>query len=269
DKYEEGEVMSQSMNAGQKVEKNTTITVTISSGAGNVSIPNVENMKESAAQNTLTDAGFKYSISYNYSDTVEQGVVISQTPGANASGKKGDTIALVVSRGKESVSVPNVVGKSKDQATSELQAAGLNVGNVTEAHDDNVAAGNVISQGVNAGQNVDKGSNVDLVISKGKQPNNYNISFTAPSGEKTPETEVDTGEVDAEGNPIKKKQGGDPITTYTFTAVSNNGTNLSSGQVAAGATFSFSVDNTSETISSVVVTFQPNGKTVNATVQKK
>ncbi|MBQ2532645.1 MAG: PASTA domain-containing protein, partial [Lachnospiraceae bacterium] len=229
---------------------------------------NVENMKESAAQNTLTDAGFKYSISYNYSDTVEQGVVISQTPGANASGKKGDTIALVVSRGKESVSVPNVVGKSKDQATSELQAAGLNVGNVTEAHDDNVAAGNVISQGVNAGQNVDKGSNVDLVISKGKQPNNYSISFTAPSGEKTPDTTRDeTDPVTGETKPVPVP--GEPITTYTFTAVSNNGTNLSSGQVAAGATFSFSVDNTSETISSVVVTFQPNGKTVNATVQKK
>ncbi len=269
DKYEEGQVMSQSMNAGQKVDKNTTITVTISSGAGNVSIPNVENMKESAAQNTLTDAGFKYSISYDYSDSVEQGVVISQTPGANASGKKGDTIALVVSRGKEQIKVPNLVGESKDNAVAKLQSAGLSAGNITEEHNDNAAAGTVISQGINEGKEVDKGTSVDFVISKGKQPNNYNISFTAPSGEKTPETEVDTGEVDADGNPIKKKTGGEPIATYNFTAVSNNGTTLSSGQVAAGATFSFSVDNTEESISSVVVTFDPNGKTVNATVQKK
>ncbi|MCR4999469.1 MAG: Stk1 family PASTA domain-containing Ser/Thr kinase [Lachnospiraceae bacterium] len=269
DKYEEGQIMSQSVNDGQQVAKNTTITVTVSSGAGNVDVPNVENMKESAATNTLTDAGFKYSVSYDYSDSVEQGVVIKQTPGANTSGKKGDTVALVVSRGKESISVPNVVGETKDNAVSKLQNAGLNAGNVTEDYSDDVEAGKVISQGTKSGENVDKGASVDLVVSKGKKPSSYTIKFTAPSGEESVTTKTVEKTNDAGETVTEEVQEKTAITSYTFVATSNNGTKLSEGSLAAGANFEFSVDNASEEISSVTVTFSPSGTTVNASVSKK
>ena len=280
DKYEEGEIMSQSVNAGQKVEKNTTITVTVSSGVGNIEVPNVENMKESAAQNTLTDAGFKYSISYDYSDSVEQGVVIKQTPGAKSTGKKGDTVALVVSRGKESVTVPNVVGKTKDQAVAELQSAGLAAGNITEDHNDSVASGSVVSQGVNAGSSVDKGTTVDLVISKGKKPNSYAVSFTAPSGQTYTQTTTTTVTKEDGTTEEKTETKEVAVASYSYTAVSNNGTTLSTGKLSAGQTFNFSVDNTGETISKVTVTFtaldaneqalsSPGPRTVDASVSKK
>jgi serine/threonine-protein kinase len=124
----------------------------------------------------LTDAGFKYSISYNYSDTVEQGVVISQTPGANASGKKGDTIALVVSRGKEQVNVPDLSGKTKDEAVAALQSAGLNAGNIATENHDSVEEGRVISQEVAAGQTVDKGTSVNFKVSAGKASKTYTFT---------------------------------------------------------------------------------------------
>ncbi|MCR5641046.1 MAG: Stk1 family PASTA domain-containing Ser/Thr kinase [Lachnospiraceae bacterium] len=269
DKYEEGQVMSQSINAGQKVEKNSTITVTISSGAGNIDVPNVENMTESAATNTLTDAGFKYSVSYNYSDSVEQGVVISQTPGAKASGKKGDTIALVVSRGKETVTVPDVTNKSQADATNALAAVGLTVSGTTENYSDSIAAGNVISQNVSPGSTVDKGSGVAIEISKGKKPLSYVVKFKAPANESTTtKKQVEKTNEDGTTTTVEEEVK-TPITTYTFTAVSNNGTTLATGSLAAGADYEFSVDNTSEEISSVVVTFTESGTKVNASVSKK
>lgn len=178
DKYDEGQVCSQSVNAGTEVSKNTTIKVTISSGKGSVSIPNVIGKDEASALSTLSSAGFKYSKSYQYSDTVASGLVISQTPDASTSGKEGDTIALVISQGKEQVQVPDVIGKSQSDAESTLSANGLTVSSVTQDYSDSVSAGCVISQGISAGSYVDSGSGVSLVVSRGPQASTYAFSQT-------------------------------------------------------------------------------------------
>ncbi|MBO6213978.1 MAG: Stk1 family PASTA domain-containing Ser/Thr kinase, partial [Lachnospiraceae bacterium] len=176
DTYEEGLIIDQSINEGQIVEANTTINVTVSNGAGNISIPSVVGMTENAAINTLTDAGFKYNRNYEFSATVAQGNVISQTPTAGVLGKKGDTISIVVSQGVESISVPSVVNRTQDEAQNLLTQAKLTVGNITTAHHATVAAGNVISQGIDAGTSVNAGTPVDLVISDGPEPAVYRLS---------------------------------------------------------------------------------------------
>jgi len=71
--------------------------------------------------------------------------------------------------GTAKVKVPDVVGKTKDEATNAITSAGLVVGKVTENYSDTVPAGKVISQLPSAGTEVVKGSAVDLVISKGKE----------------------------------------------------------------------------------------------------
>ena len=78
---------------------------------------------------------------------------------------------------------------------------------------------------------------------------------------------VETGELNEDGSP--KKTGGDDINTYNFTAVSNNGTTIATGSLAAGADYEFSVDNTTEEIGSVTVTFAESGTSVSASVSKK
>ena len=176
DTYEEGLIIDQSINEGQIVEANTTINVTVSNGAGNISIPSVVGMTENAAINTLTDAGFKYNRNYEFSATVAQGNVVSQTPTAGVLGKKGDTISIVVSQGVESISVPSVVNRTQDEAQNLLTQAKLTVGNITTAHHATVAAGNVISQGIDAGTSVNAGTPVDLVISDGPEPAVYRLS---------------------------------------------------------------------------------------------
>lgn len=176
EEYEEGLIMKQSVASGEEVAANTTIKVTISTGEGDIEVPNVVGMEQQSAINSLTDKGFKYNRAYEYSNSVEEGKVISQNPGASSKAKKGDTITIVVSQGTQSVKVPSVVGKSQSQATNELSAAGLNVGNVTSEYSSSVPEGSVISQGVSEGKYVDAGSSVSLVISKGKEVEYFRLS---------------------------------------------------------------------------------------------
>ena len=63
--------------------------------------------------------------------------------------------------------VPNVVGKSLDQATQEIEAAGFTVGDVSEKSDDKIAEGNVASQDPAAGSKREEGTRVNLVVSTG------------------------------------------------------------------------------------------------------
>lgn len=183
DKYEEGQIISQNVDKGDMVKKNTTVTVVISSGAGDIEIPNVEGLDETSAINKLKDAGFKYSRDYQNSDSVASGNVISQSPSGGSSAKKGETITIVVSQGKEAVSVPNVVNISEADAKSKLSAARLTVTSVSNEYSDTIAAGNVISQSIAAGKYVDAGSNISLVVSSGPKTTYYRFSanITAPA----------------------------------------------------------------------------------------
>lgn len=116
--------------------------------------------------------GFKVSTDYDYSDTVQQDYVIKTTPDIGTNAKKGDTITLILSRGIESVQVPDVRGHSETDAKNELTGAGLNVTTKTDYSDD-VAEGLVISQDPVNGKFVDRGTTVTLTISLGKKTTYY------------------------------------------------------------------------------------------------
>lgn len=183
DKYEEGKIISQSAEKGDMVKKGTTVTVVISSGIGDIEVPDVKGLDETAAINKLNDKGFKYSRDYQNSDSVESGKVISQSPESGSSAKKGETITIVVSQGKKAVAVPNVVNKSESEAKSILSSAGLSVTSVSTEASDTVSAGNVISQSIASGKYVDAGTNISLVVSSGPKTVYYKFSanLTAPA----------------------------------------------------------------------------------------
>ncbi len=176
DQYAEGQVCGQSVKKGDKVPVNSTVTIQISTGKGDVTVPDVVGKSESTAINALQTAGFKYSVEYQYSDQ-NQGNVISQSPNANSKAKSGDTIKIVVSQGSEKAKVPSVVGQSQSAASSALSNAGLNV-NVTTESSDSVSNGNVISQSIEGGKYVDKGTTVTIVVSSGKKTTYYRYNRT-------------------------------------------------------------------------------------------
>ncbi len=133
--------------------------------------PNVVGMAQTDAAAQIVLAGLTVgTITEVYSDTVDPGNVISQNPNAGASIMLGGSVALVVSKGLQPLTVPNVVGMTEEEADAALTGNGLLTGAVTLQFSSTVAAGLVISQNPAAGAEVAPGSAVDLAVSKGPQP---------------------------------------------------------------------------------------------------
>lgn len=169
EKYEEGTVSEQKTKAETKVKKHSTVHVVVSSAliGKEIIVPDVSGMSEDEAQKKLTDAGFKPISEFQYDDNVAEGNVISTTPAANSKAAKDTQVKMIVSKGAQKKTVPDVRGKSEADARSEIQAAGLTVGSTSTQHDDSVAKGNVISQSVTPGKKVSAGTAVNLVLSSG------------------------------------------------------------------------------------------------------
>ena len=178
DTYPKGQIVSQTPDDGSTVEAHTTIEVIISSGQGEVAISSVVGMDETTAYNTLSNAGFVPVKEYAYDNTVEQGIVISQSPDGGALGKEGDSVKIVISRGPESaagttgISVPKITGQTEEAARAALTAAGLTAGSVTSAYSDTVPEGQIISQSPAEGSAAEEGAAVDFIISSGTKDGN-------------------------------------------------------------------------------------------------
>jgi eukaryotic-like serine/threonine-protein kinase len=127
DTIAKGVAISTSPAAGTQVKRNASVTYTVSSGLPIVGVPQVQGLGQDTAQNTLAQAGFKYSTTQAYSDTVDAGVVISQTPGSGTQVVKFSSVALIISLGPQYVTIPKVSGKSAEKATEDLQNAGFTV----------------------------------------------------------------------------------------------------------------------------------------------
>lgn len=169
EKYEEGTVSEQKTKVGTKVKKHSTVHVVVSSAliGKEIIVPDVSGMSEDEAQEKLTDEGFKPTSEFQYDDNVAEGNVISTTPAAHSKAAKDTQVKMIVSKGAQKKTVPDVRGKSEADARSEIQAAGLTVGSTSTQHDDSVAKGNVISQSVTPGKKVSAGTAVNLVLSSG------------------------------------------------------------------------------------------------------
>ena len=124
-----GKVISSDPKAGKVIEHTEKVSIVVSKGKEPATIPDVTGMSEDDAKKTLEDAGLKKGkVSQDYSDSVDKGKVISSSPIAGASGySKGDSVDLTVSKGPEKVAVPDVTGKSEDEAKKTLEDAGLKV----------------------------------------------------------------------------------------------------------------------------------------------
>ncbi len=169
--YKEGQVMAQDYDPGEKVDKNTTITVTISSGeeAKTTTVPNVVNREESEAEQMLRDANLTVAHGEaKYDDNVPNGYVISSDPAAGTEIEEGQTVTIVISLGEEPATVPDIRGMSASDAESALTDAGL-TGSASEDYSDSVEAGKVISQGIDPDSEVDKGTTVSYVVSLGPE----------------------------------------------------------------------------------------------------
>ena len=180
DDYAEGEIVSQDVEKGEKVDKNTTVKVVISSGKGSVPVPDVSGKSSDDATSKLEAEGFKVSTDYKYSDTVAQGKVVETAPSAGTSAQKGETVTIYLSRGPEGTEMPNLIGQTEEQAKSTLNSMGCSV-NVNTEYNTTQEAGKVVGQSIDPGVRVTSGTMVTIAISKGETSYGYKATITAPS----------------------------------------------------------------------------------------
>lgn len=166
--YKEGTVIRTSPGANTSRMEGSKVDIVVASVAM-VTVPNLIGSDADSAQKELEDLGFKVMLKKEYSDTVEEGYVIKTDPVANSSKEKGSTITVVVSKGVQPKTVPDVTRKSQDTAKQLLEAAGFIIGTISEEYSDSVAEGNVISTDPQANVELEKGSIVNMVVSKGKE----------------------------------------------------------------------------------------------------
>ena len=158
-------VISQGTKAGAKVAKNTQIILTISGGEEvvNTTVPSVTGESESDAREKLESAGFKVSVDYDYSSTVDEGKVIKASPSGSVA--QGTTVTITVSRGKQikNVTMANLVGKNESEARQWLENNGLkaNVSYTTSSG----TYGYVVSSDYSEGTSVPEGTTVTITVS--------------------------------------------------------------------------------------------------------
>jgi hypothetical protein len=176
---EKGYVISQSVDDGTAITKDTAITIVISSGKEMTSVPNVVNYEDSQATTLLEEAGLKVTHGYAYDDNVEKDHVISSDPVAGTEVEEGSTVKIIISNGKEQkkVVVPYLEGMSEADAAAKLTELNL-VGAPTYEYSDTVKEGQVISQDPVVNTEVDEQSTVSYVVSKGQEKVTYSVAFS-------------------------------------------------------------------------------------------
>ncbi|WP_330338879.1 Stk1 family PASTA domain-containing Ser/Thr kinase [Streptomyces sp. NBC_00557] len=164
DDQPKGSVCDQNPDRGTKVDKGSTVSLVISTGAPKVEVPDVRGIQFDEAESRLTEKGFKVEKKTQVSSQTPN-VVIDQDPKGGTNRQKGSTITLTVAKAEEQVTIPNdVIGKSCDDAKAELTQLGLAptcTNQPTTNPDDN---GKVTQTNPQPGQQVKKNTPISLTV---------------------------------------------------------------------------------------------------------
>ncbi len=145
------------------------VTLIVSTGPPLVAVPNVVGSAEASAAAALEAAQLTPNVNQVYNPKVKAGLVYKTDPAAGAMVTKQTLVQIYVSKGAQMVAVPDVTGKSKSLAISELKAAGFDVNTPVYHSDSTVASGHVISQDPTADSAQPLGTSVTITVSTGPQ----------------------------------------------------------------------------------------------------
>ncbi|MFH8285033.1 Stk1 family PASTA domain-containing Ser/Thr kinase [Streptomyces antibioticus] len=170
DEQPKGNICSQDPAIGQNVNKGDTVNLVVSTGAPKVAVPSVLGKSLDEAKRILEadKYGFDVEVKEEIS-TEEPGTVTDQDPNLGEEVEKGTKITLTIAKAVEKATVPDVSGKSCDEAKAQMQQNNL-TGNCVEVDtQDQNQVGKVISTSPSIGSQADKGSTVQIQIGKSTQ----------------------------------------------------------------------------------------------------
>lgn len=189
-----GQVVSQYPEAGAKVKEQRLVTITVSKGGQELTMPDLKSMSRSNAEEKLKKMGLKLGAVFEENSKEPAGTVINQDPRSGSKITKGQTVDITVSLGekKKEITVQNYTGLSVDSAKSNLEANGLSLGGISEEASTS-PKGTVIGQSPSAGSTTTEGGSVSLIISSGSSGGAKSDSNQAP----TPSAATAKGKTDA------------------------------------------------------------------------
>jgi len=158
----DGTVIAQQPAAGEQLEQNQSVNVTVSSGKEQATVPQLVALTSpEAARIALTDAGLKLGIVSQKASDQPSGYVLEQSPAEGTQVDAGTMVNITVSSGL--VQVPSVTGLSEAQARSDLGQAGFEA-QVVEQNDSSVPEGTVLAQSPKSGSELSRGSTVTITV---------------------------------------------------------------------------------------------------------
>jgi len=181
-----------------KIKENNVISVVISKGKEIIEVPQVIGKKLDEAQKELKDLGLRVEIEEEFDDKIEAGYVTKQEPieGEEVAGKS--TVTITVSKGIEMVTVPNLLGKSLDEAKKLIEDAKLKLAAIINETDTTKEDKVIIKQTLESGKEVEIDTEIMITVNSLPQIKtgtvNINVrSFTGyvePSVNETPDTSL-------------------------------------------------------------------------------
>ena len=175
DNVPEGCVISQSIPFGEEVEAETVITLVVSKGPKSFKMINVVGLNIKEGEKLLVDNGLVVSIEYKNDKSVPKGQILSQSVNANEAVKPGTNIVVVIAGGKDTITVPNVLGKDKASADKMLKDSHLVVSYYNN-YSETVPEGCVVSQDPKPNSQQIAGAQISICISSGKRPISVNLN---------------------------------------------------------------------------------------------
>lgn len=139
------------------------------SGPGNkIVVPSLAGMSQTQAANAVAELGLKVDVIQEvFSEDIPKGKVITSDPAGGGRVEIAGTVHLIISKGKDRIEVPDLVGLTVEEAAAALKKSDLKVGRVSEKYSDTFETGLLIDGIPASGSPVRKDSTVDLIVSKG------------------------------------------------------------------------------------------------------
>jgi beta-lactam-binding protein with PASTA domain len=164
-----GLILSQSPEGGSLVRgKGRWVRVVVSKGGKKVTVPNLQGVSLRQATFLLNRCSLELGqISWMYTEDLPENVVISSAPGYKAEVLQGEVIDLLVSQGHvpSTAIVPDFIGQSLEGAVLLARDSGLRIGKITYRQDDSLLPETVLEQSVEVGQEVDRETAINLLVS--------------------------------------------------------------------------------------------------------
>jgi len=146
------------------VLENSTVEVVVSKGKEIVIMPKVVGEKQEDAEKTLKDLGLKVEILEEFDDKVEAGYVIKQEPVEKEEIAGKSNVKIYVSKGIEMVTVPNLIGKSLDEAKKLVEEAKLTLAAVITETDTTKEDNTIIKQTIESGKEVEIETEIMITV---------------------------------------------------------------------------------------------------------